>query len=81
MCLKLIQKISFFKPTLTFQSKISPQKSSFKIAISGLEYADDAGLLDDNVTNASARVTALSIGSKQDAAMVISIPKTIESAL
>ena len=51
-------------------------KPPYEVDIVGLEYADDAGLLDEDAQQASQRVTALSIGSKRDAAMVISIPKT-----
>ena len=51
-------------------------KPPYEVHVSGLEYADDAGLLDCNTKNASERITAISIGSKQDAAMNISIPKT-----
>ena len=40
-----------------------------------LEYADDAGLLDATVTEASTRMTAISLGSREDAAMIIFIPK------
>ena len=47
-----------------------------QVTISKLEYADDAGLLDTNVQKASERVSAIAIGSRDDAAMDISIPKT-----
>ena len=43
---------------------------------STLEYADDAGLLDINVEEASQRLSAISIGSRQEAAMIISVAKT-----
>ena len=48
----------------------------YEVTISKLEYADDAGLLDVNTDQASVRLTAISTGSKEDAAMIISIPKT-----
>ena len=48
----------------------------YEVKISALEYADDAGLLDTNVTEASARLSAISRGSREDAAMIISVPKT-----
>ena len=41
-----------------------------------LGYADDAALLDDNIQTATTRVTKISAGSKRDADMKISIPKT-----
>jgi len=47
-----------------------------QVTVSSLEYADDAGLIDDNATKASIRVTAIATGSRQDAAMEISKPKT-----
>ena len=47
-----------------------------QVRISSLEYADDAGLLDENAEQASTRVTSIATGSKEDAAMEISIPKT-----
>ena len=46
------------------------------VKVSSLEYADDAGLLDATVTEASTRMTAISLGSREDAAMIISVPKT-----
>ena len=51
-------------------------KAPYDVEISGLEYADDAGLLNEDTQQASDRVTAISIGSRTDAAMSISIPKT-----
>ena len=48
----------------------------YDVDIDKLEYADDAGLLDDDAEQASQRVSAISIGSKQDAGMVISLAKT-----
>ena len=52
-----------------------------QVTVSNLEYADDAGLLNENTEEASQRVTTISIGSKRDAAkrdaaMVISTTKT-----
>ena len=46
------------------------------VKVSSLEYADDAGLLDATVTEASIRITAISLGSREDAAMIISVPNT-----
>ena len=46
------------------------------VTISGLEYADDAALLDSDVHQASSRLQAISHGSRKDAAMEISLPKT-----
>ena len=46
------------------------------VAISSLEYADDAALLDQNVQAASRRISSIAAGSRTDAAMEISIPKT-----
>ena len=47
-----------------------------QVTISSLEYADDAGLIDTNVERASTRISAISSGSRNDASMTISIPKT-----
>ena len=47
-----------------------------QVTISNLEYADDAGFLDENTEEASQRVTSISIGSKRAAAMVIPTTKT-----
>ena len=47
-----------------------------EVKISALEYADDAGLLDASVEEASDRLTAISCGSRNDAAMIISVAKT-----
>ena len=41
-----------------------------------LEYADDAGLVDVNIQEASTRISSIATGSREDAAMEISIPKT-----
>ena len=46
----------------------------YTIRVSSLEYADDAALLDESVEKASDRLSAS--GSRTDAAMDISIPKT-----
>ncbi len=46
------------------------------VCLSKLEYADDAALIDENVEQASARVTSISNGSLEEAAMVISIRKS-----
>ena len=43
---------------------------------SSLEYADDASLLDANVQAASRRISSIAAGSRSDAAMEISIPKS-----
>ena len=47
-----------------------------KVTIRVLEYADDAGLLDIPTSDASTRITSIAQGSKLDAAMEISVPKT-----
>ena len=47
-----------------------------QVEVSSLEYADDAGLLDEDMLAASTRVTAIAIGSRTDAAMETSKPKT-----
>ena len=47
-----------------------------QVSVRALEYADDAGLADTNVNTASARVSAIATGSRNDASMEISIPKT-----
>ena len=47
-----------------------------QVTVSSLEYADDAALIDDNASKASIRITAIAAGSRQDAAMEISKPKT-----
>ena len=44
--------------------------------IKDLAYADDAGFLDNNTNEASPRLTAISCGSREEAAMDISVPKT-----
>ena len=47
-----------------------------QVTVSSLEYADDAALIDDNASKASIRITAIAAGSRQDAAIEISKPKT-----
>ena len=47
-----------------------------QVEVSSLEYADDAGLLDEDELAASAWVTALAIGSRTDVAVEISKLKT-----
>ena len=46
------------------------------VHVSSLEYADDAGLIDEDTSLASSRISSISKGSREDAAMIISIPKT-----
>ena len=46
------------------------------LRVSTLGYADDAALLDNELATASKRVTAIAQGSRRDADMEISIPKT-----
>ena len=48
----------------------------YQLTITSLEYADDAGLIDTSVERASTRISAISSGSRNDASMTISIPKT-----
>ncbi|XP_066263263.1 uncharacterized protein [Branchiostoma lanceolatum] len=48
----------------------------YQVTISRLEYADDAGLMDESVQEASERISAIARGSRDDAAMEISVPKT-----
>ena len=47
-----------------------------ELIISSLEYADDASMVDANVREASQRISSIATGSRNDAAMDISIPKT-----
>ena len=47
-----------------------------QIDVSSLKYADDAGLLDENADESSERISVISVGSKRDASMVISVAKT-----
>ena len=47
-----------------------------QVRISALEYADDAGFADNIVDEASNRLSAVSRGSREDAAMIISVSKT-----
>ena len=44
-----------------------------QVTISSLEYADDAGLIDSNAEQATARISTISEGSRTDATMDISI--------
>ena len=46
------------------------------VCLSKLEYADDAASIDENVEQASARLTSIAKGSLEEAAMVISIRKS-----
>ena len=46
------------------------------VKISGLEYVDHAALLDSDVHQASNRLQAICHGSRKNAAMEISLPKT-----
>ena len=48
----------------------------YQLTITSLEYADYAGLIDTSVERASTRISAISSGSRNDASMTISIPKT-----
>ena len=48
----------------------------YTVHVSKLEYADDAGLIDETVAEASVRISSIARGSEEDAAMSISIPKT-----
>ena len=45
------------------------------VCVYNLEYADDPALIDENVEQASARLTSIANGSLEEAAMVISIRK------
>ena len=51
-------------------------KPPYQIDVSDLEYADDAGLLDENADESSERISLISVGLKRDASMVISVAKT-----
>ena len=51
-------------------------QSPYEVLVSKLEYADDAGLIDENTEVASVRLTAISDGSKADASMDVSLEKT-----
>ena len=48
----------------------------YQVDISKLEYTDDASLIDDETKQSSERITSISVGSRSDAAMEVSIPKT-----
>ena len=50
-------------------------ESPNRVRIRALEYADDAGFADNNAEVATERLTAVSRGSREDASMVISVPK------
>ena len=58
------------------QSGITVGTPPHQVKIFSLEYADDAGVVDVNIQEASSRVTKIATGSRNDAAMEISIPKT-----
>ena len=47
-----------------------------RFRIRALEYADDAGFVDNNAYKASKRLSSVSRGSREEAAMIISVPKT-----
>ena len=47
-----------------------------EVKIKALEYADDAGLMDNNTSESSTRLTSIACGSREDASMVISEKKT-----
>ena len=51
-------------------------ESPNRVRIRALEYADDAGFADNNAEVATKRLTAVSRGSREDASMIISVPKT-----
>ena len=65
-----------FKAHDTKDSGVTVGSESCQVTVHSLEYADDAGLIDTTVEQASARISAISSGSKNDASMEISIPKT-----
>ena len=48
----------------------------YQVNIENLEYADDAGLVDNIVADSSNRLTAITDGSASDAAMSVSMEKT-----
>ena len=48
----------------------------YTVHVSDLAYADDAGLVDQDVPNSSERLSGISSGSANDAAMSISLEKT-----
>ena len=50
-------------------------RAPYEVAVKELEYADDAGLLDDDPETASQRVSSISIGSRENAAIEISKSK------
>ena len=51
-------------------------QTPYEVLISKLEYADDAGMFDEDTGTASVRLTAISNGSKEDAGMEVSLEKT-----
>ena len=60
----------------TPEAGVTVGEQPHQLTVSSLEYADDAGLIDANAANASARITSIAVGSRNDAAMEISKPKT-----
>ena len=48
----------------------------YEVHVSKLEYADDAGLIDENTEISSLRLTSVSNGSSADASMEVSLEKT-----
>ena len=57
-------------------SGITVGSDPFQVRVSKLKYADDAGLLDEDVQSATNRLTAIADGSQSDAGMMISFAKT-----
>ena len=55
---------------------ISLGSAPYSVHISDLAFADDAALIDQDVQISSERLTGISTGSEEDAAMTISLPKT-----
>ena len=79
----IFSPVAFFSGFMqTFRSHDLPRAGitvgspPHQVTISGLEYADVAALLNPDVDQASQRLTAISKGSRQDAAMEIPILKT-----
>ena len=48
----------------------------YEVEIKALEYADDAGLIDDKAAETTDRLSSISRRSREEAAMIISVPKT-----
>ena len=48
----------------------------YKVTVKALEYADDTSLLDDNTACTSERLSSIARGSREEASMIISVPKT-----